>query len=213
MHRLTFPTYRFLPPHGCGLRIGLLGGSFNPPHEGHRLASITALKRFGLDRVWWLVTPGNPLKDNRALPGLEARISAANEVARHPRIAVTGIEAWLGTRFTAQTLFALRERCPGVQFVWLMGADNLVQFHRWQNWRLISRLMPIGVIDRPGSTHMAVRSRAATALGRWRMDESDGLLLPTRARPSWMFVHGKRSALSSTALRRAMVSGAETLPG
>ncbi len=189
-------------PHAArGLRVGLLGGSFNPAHDGHRLASLTALRRLGLDQVWWLVTPGNPLKDNRALPSLSERIARAAEVANHPRIAVTGIEARLGTRFTAETLSALRGRYPGVRFVWLMGSDNLAQFHRWQNWRGIARMMPIGVIDRPGSTHKAMRSRAAIALGRWRLDESDGLLLSTETAPAWMFLHGRRSALSSTALR------------
>jgi nicotinate-nucleotide adenylyltransferase len=192
------------PPRSPGLRIGLLGGSFNPAHDGHRLASLTALRRLGLDQVWWLVTPGNPLKDNSALLSQAERIEAGRAVARHPRITVTGIEARLGTRFTAQTLAALKQRCPGVHFVWLMGSDNLVQFHRWQNWRGIARMMPIGVIDRPGSTHGATRSRAAVALARWRLDESDALLLPTEPAPAWMFLHGKRSDLSSTALRQAL---------
>lgn len=192
------------PPHSPGLRIGLLGGSFNPAHHGHRLASLTALRKLGLDQVWWLVTPGNPLKDNRELPSQSARIAAAADVARHPRIIVTGVEARLGTRFTAETLAALKQRCPGVHFVWLMGSDNLVQFHRWQNWRGIARMMPIAVIDRPGTTHKAMHSRAALALSRWRLDETDGLLLPTEPAPAWMFLHGKRSDLSSTAMRQAL---------
>ncbi len=165
------------------------------------MASLTALRKLGLDQVWWLVTPGNPLKDNRALPALGQRMQAAAAVANHPGIVVTGVEARLGTRFTAETLAALTARCGGVRFVWLMGSDNLVQFHRWQNWRGIARLMPFGVIDRPGTTHRAMRSRAAVALGRWRLDESDGLLLATEDAPAWMFLHGRRSALSSTALR------------
>ncbi len=195
-----------LPRFARGLRIGLLGGSFNPAHEGHRQASLTALKRLGLDQVWWLVTPGNPLKDNRALPQLAGRMAQARLVARHPQIAITGIEARLGTRFTAETLSRLTTRYPGVRFVWLMGSDNLAQFHRWQNWRGIARMMPIGVIDRPGSTHKAVRSRAGVALSRWRLDESDGLLLPTEPAPAWMFLHGRRSDASSTALRAARTS-------
>lgn len=192
------------PPHSPGLRIGLLGGSFNPAHDGHRLASLTALRKLGLDLVWWLVTPGNPLKDNRALPSQDQRIAAARDVARHPRIVVTGIEARLGTRFTAETLAALKLRCPGVRFVWLMGSDNLAQFHRWQNWRGIAQMMPIGVIDRPGTTHKAMHARAAQALAHWRLDESDGLLLPTEPAPAWMFLHGRRSDLSSTAMRKAL---------
>lgn len=192
-----------LPTQGAGVRIGLLGGSFNPAHAGHRLASLTALRRLALDQIWWLVTPGNPLKDNRALPPLGERIARARAVAAHPRIRVTGIEARLGTRFTAETLRALTMRCPTVRFVWLMGADNLAQFHRWQNWRGIARMMPIGVIDRPGSTHRAVRSRAAVALARARMDESDGVLLAGQPAPAWIFLHGPRSNASSTALRQA----------
>ena len=190
-----------LPPHAPGLRVGLLGGTFNPAHEGHRLASLTALKRLGLDAVWWLVTPGNPLKDNAGLPSLAYRVQQAQAVACHPAIKVTGVEAALRTRHTARTLRVLIARCPRVRFVWLMGADNLTQFHRWRDWRTIAALMPIGVIDRPGSTHQASRSRAAIALGRWRLDERDGLLLPTEPAPAWMLIHGPLSPVSSTALR------------
>lgn len=193
-----------LPPAARGLRIGLFGGSFNPAHQGHVLASLTALRRLGLDAVWWLVTPGNPLKNNRGLPSLGARVDAARAlVGCHPGIQVTGVEAQLGTRFTAQTLAALKRRCPGARFVWLMGADNLAQFDRWRGWRRIAAMMPIAVIDRPGATHKAVRSRAAVALERWRMDETDALLLPTEPPPAWLFIHGRRSNLSSSALRAA----------
>ena len=118
-----------------GLRIGLLGGSFNPAHAAHRAVSLLALKRLALDRVWWLVSPGNPLKDTSALPPLADRIAAARRVAADPRIDVTGIEAALGTRYTIDTIHRLRTRCPRVRFVWLMGADNLAQFHRWRDWR------------------------------------------------------------------------------
>jgi nicotinate-nucleotide adenylyltransferase len=183
------------------MRIGLLGGSFNPAHQGHLLASETALRRLGLDRVWWIVTPGNPLKDNAGLPPLAERIAAARAVAQDPRIDVTGFEAAIGTRFTYDTLAYLGRRCPGVNFVWLMGADNLASFHRWQRWRLIAGLMPIAVIDRPGSTLKASRSAAAVALARRRLDESDAVLLPGAATPAWTFIHGRRSPLSSTALR------------
>lgn len=191
-----------LPPHGRGLRIGLFGGSFNPAHAGHVMASETALRRLGLDAVWWLVTPGNPLKDNLALPALGGRIAQARLLlARHRNIHVTGVEAALGTRYTVDTLRALKTRCPGVRFVWLMGADNLAGFQRWRGWREIARLMPIGVVDRPGSTHRAVRARAAVTLQRWRLDETDGLLLATEVPPAWLFIHGRRSNMSSTALR------------
>ncbi|WP_460449621.1 nicotinate-nucleotide adenylyltransferase [Alsobacter sp. SYSU BS001988] len=191
-----------LPRHAPGMRIGLLGGSFNPAHHGHLLASETALRRMGLDRVWWIVTPGNPLKDNAGLPPLRERMAAARAIAQDPRIDVTGFEAAIGTRFTHDTLAYLGRRCPGVNFVWLMGADNLANFHRWQRWRLIAELMPIAVIDRPGSTLKASRSAAAVALARHRLDESDAGLLPGAATPAWTFLHGRRSSLSSTALRR-----------
>ncbi|MFO1151526.1 MAG: nicotinate-nucleotide adenylyltransferase [Alsobacter sp.] len=190
-----------LPRHAPGLRIGLLGGSFNPPHEGHVLVTETALRRLALDRVWWLVTPGNPLKGHDGLPPVAERIAAARRLVRDPRVDVTGLEEQIGTRFTHDTLAYLVERCPGVRFVWLMGADNLASFHRWQRWRDIASLMPIAVIDRPGSTLRACRSPAAVAFAAARVDETDARVLPGLAPPAWIFLHGKRSAQSSTALR------------
>lgn len=191
------------PPHAPGMRIGLFGGSFNPPHAGHRLASLAAMRRLGLDRVWWLVSPGNPLKDNRGLPPLAARIAAAERVARHPRIAVTGVEADIGTRYTFDTVAYLRRRCPGVHFVWIMGADILQQFHRWQNWRGIATLVPLAVIDRPGGSLLATRSPAALALADYRVPEAEAGGLAGHPPPAWTFLHGPRSPLSSTALRAA----------
>jgi nicotinate-nucleotide adenylyltransferase len=191
-----------LPPHAPGLRIGLFGGSFNPAHDGHRMASLTALRRLQLDRVWWLVTPGNPLKDNAALPSLEERIETARKLAEHARIHVTGVEARLRTRYTADTLRALKLRCPGVRFVWIMGSDNLTGFHRWNEWRAIARMMPIAVIDRPGTTHRAVASPAANWLARYRLSESEAAALAGSEPPAWAFLHGKRSDLSSTYLRQ-----------
>jgi nicotinate-nucleotide adenylyltransferase len=199
-----------LPPHTAGMRIGLFGGSFNPPHGGHRLASLTALRRMRLDAVWWLVTPGNPLKDTRALPPLEARMEAARRVAAHPRIVVTGIEASIGTRYTFDTVDWLLRRCPGVRFVWLMGADNLSGFHRWQRWRDIAGAVPIAVIDRPRSTLRAVHSPAGHWLAASRVDEADAALLPSMQPPAFTFLHGPRSELSSTALRQA---GQTVAPG
>jgi nicotinate-nucleotide adenylyltransferase len=192
-----------LPPHAPGQRIGLFGGSFNPPHQAHRLVALTALKRLGLDAVWWLVTPGNPLKANGGLPPLEVRIAAARRLAAHPAIHVTGVEAALGTRFTADTIAALTARCPRVHFVWIMGADNLSQFHRWQNWRQIAALVPIAVVDRPGHGLRASASVTARALGRHRIREADGRHLATARPPAWIFLHGLKSPLSSTAIRAA----------
>lgn len=196
-----------LPPHAPGLRIGLFGGSFNPAHGGHRLASLTALRRLQLDRVWWLVTPGNPLKDNAQLPSLGARIATARQIANHARIHVTGIEARLRTRYTADTLRALKQRCPGVRFVWLMGSDNLASFHHWNEWRAIARMMPIAIIDRPGSTHSAMASPAANWLSRWRISEQQAAVLAGLEPPAWTFLHGRRSELSSTMLRKLAESG------
>lgn len=192
-----------LPPHAPGMRIGLFGGSFNPPHAGHRHAALAALKRLRLDRVWWLVTPGNPLKRLDGLPALDARLAAAAALARHPRISVTGIEAAIGTRYTFDTLRWLRLRCPGVRFVWIMGADNLRGFHQWQRWRDIAASMPIAIVDRPQATLSAANSRAAQALARYRLDESKAGLLAGARAPAFVFLHGPRSSLSSTQLRAA----------
>ena len=190
-----------LPKHGAGMRIGLFGGTFNPPHEGHRLASLIALSRLQLDCVWWLVTPGNPLKANDGLPRLAARMDAAQAIAQHPRIFVSDLEARIGTRYTYDTIAWLRARCPGVHFVWIMGADNLAGFHRWQRWRDIADLVSIAVIDRPGSTLRALQTRGGSCLSRRRLDESDAHLLAGASPPAFMFLHGPRSEQSSTQLR------------
>jgi nicotinate-nucleotide adenylyltransferase len=189
-----------LPPVLPGQRIGLFGGSFDPPHRGHMLVSRMAIQRLGLDQLWWLVTPGNPLK-HHAPGSLLRRVETARALADHPKIRVTAIEAALGTRYTADTLARLAERLPGVDLVWVMGADNLYEFHRWRHWRRIAGLMPIAVYDRPGSTFSAIASPAAQALAPYRIDEADAALLPGLATPAWTFLHGPRVTLSSTALR------------
>jgi nicotinate-nucleotide adenylyltransferase len=190
-----------LPPHAPGQRIGLFGGSFNPPHDGHRAASLLALKRLQLDVVWWLVTPGNPLKDNGGLPPTRGRVAAAQRVAAHPRIVITDFEEELGSPYTCDTIAALTRRCPTIRFVWIMGADSLAGFHRWKDWRRIANSVPLCVIDRPGSTLRAVQTRSAAALRAYRMDERDAKLLPGASLPAFVFLHGPRSSLSSTALR------------
>ena len=190
-----------LPPFAPGMRIGLLGGSFNPPHEGHALVTRLALTRLGLDRVWWLVTPGNPLKSQAELAALQARVAAARRLVGGPRVAVTDIEAQIGARYTHDTLAWLRRRAPQVRFVWLMGADNLRQFHFWRHWRAIADLTPIAVIDRPGSTLRSMSSRAAISLAQWRVRERDAARLATLPPPAFLFLHGPRSELSSTVLR------------
>ena len=190
-----------LPPHAPGLKIGLFGGTFDPPHAAHRAACLIAMQRLGLDRVWWLVTPGNPLKDTRALAPLPQRIAAAHKLAHHPRIVVTGVEAEMRTRYTYDTIRQLLARCPGVRFVWIMGADNLRSFHRWQRWRAIADLVPIAVVDRLGPSLYATAGTAGQALARFRLRESAARSLPLRRTPAWVFLHGLKSPLSSTALR------------
>ncbi|MGC5780198.1 nicotinate-nucleotide adenylyltransferase [Methylobacterium sp. NFXW15] len=183
------------------MRIGLYGGSFDPAHEGHLHVSTTALRRLRLDRVWWLVSPGNPLKDRSRLAPLADRCAQAARVAAHPRITVTGFEAALGVRFTVQTLRYLVRRRPGVRFVWIMGADSLATFHRWRGAGDIARLMPIAVIDRPGSTLTPVSAKAARRLSEARVPEAAAITLAGRRPPAWVFLHGPRSKLSSTAIR------------
>ena len=192
-----------LPAHAPGMRIGLFGGTFDPAHAAHRAACLLAMKRIGLDRVWWLVTPGNPLKDTRGLAPLSTRTRAARALANHPRIDVTDLEAQLGTRYTYQTVSYLVRACPGVHFVWIMGADNLGQFHRWRRWRAIADLAPIVVVDRPGSTLRALSGPAGAALTRWRRPEAFAARFARLPPPAFLFLHGRRSGQSSTALRRA----------
>jgi nicotinate-nucleotide adenylyltransferase len=190
-----------MPPHAPGMRIGLFGGTFDPPHQAHLAASLLALKRLKLDRVWWLVTPGNPLKNTSGLGPLAARIQAARALTHHPRIDVTGLEAVIKTRYTYDTILWLKSRCPRVRFVWIMGADNLRSFHRWQRWRGIAKLVPFVVVDRLGPSLYAGASPAGQALRHARIPEHAASSLPDRKAPAWAFLHGLKSPLSSTALR------------
>ena len=186
------------PPARRGMVIGLLGGSFDPAHEGHAHITREALKRLGLDQVWWLVSPGNPLKARQPAP-LADRLARAKVVMRHPRVKITALEAALGTRATADTLDRLRRVYPGVTFVWLMGADNLVQFHRWERWRDILRSVAVGVLARPGSGVAARMSVAARAFRVHRV--ARGETLRGHAPPVWAFVNLPMNEASSTAIR------------
>jgi nicotinate-nucleotide adenylyltransferase len=196
-----------LPPHAAGMRVGLFGGTFDPAHAAHRAACLLAMKRIGLDRVWWLITPGNPLKDTRGLAPLAERVAAAKALARHPRVDVTDLEAHIGTRYSYETIIYLLRRCPHVRFVWIMGADNLRSFHRWQRWRDIAALVPIVVIDRLGPSLYATAGVAGQALTRARIPEWAAKTLPNRSPPAWIYLHGLKSPLSSTALRAARALG------
>ncbi len=184
-----------------GQVVGLFGGSFDPPHQGHVHVTREAMKAFGLDRVWWLVSPGNPLKERGPAP-LARRVEAARDVMQHPRVEVTDIEALTGTRATADTLAALRRLYPQVRFVWLMGADNLAQFHRWKDWRQIMDSVPVGVVARPGDRISARMSPAARLYAKYRIDGQARHLLGRAEAPAWCFVNVPMVDVSSTELRR-----------
>jgi nicotinate-nucleotide adenylyltransferase len=195
------PDITALPPHGSGLRVGLFGGSFNPIHEGHRLVAEQCLKRLALDAVWLLVSPGNPLKDHSELAPLPARVAAARELMADPRIKVTAFEAAHSFHYTIDTLEWLAAACPDTNFVWIMGADNLSQFDRWERWQDIAALMPMAVYARPGSTFRATVSKAAIALKKQRLPESDAEALANREPPAWVYLHGITSPQSSSSIR------------
>ncbi|MEN5300055.1 nicotinate-nucleotide adenylyltransferase [Brucella sp. TWI559] len=194
--------YLRMPHVEKGMTVGLFGGSFNPPHGGHALVAEIAIRRLKLDQLWWMVTPGNPLKDKRELAPLSERLELSEHVASDPRIKVTALEAAFNVRYTADTLALIAKANPGVHFVWVMGADNLASFHRWQRWREIAQTFPIAVIDRPGSTLAYLSSRMAQTFSRSRLDEHYAPILARRSPPAWTFIHGPRSSLSSTALRK-----------
>ena len=183
-----------------GMRVGLFGGSFDPAHEGHLLVAQTALKRLGLDRVVWLVSPGNPLKPS-APAELGRRMASARGLARPPRMIVSDAESRIGQRYTIDTVRALQARFPGVRFVWIMGADSLLGFHRWRGWTELMRAVPMAIITRPGS---AIRSRLAPAARRFasaRLPSSRARRLAFARPPAWIFLRAPWSFASSTDLR------------
>ncbi|KAB7613420.1 nicotinate-nucleotide adenylyltransferase [Amylibacter sp. SFDW26] len=184
-----------------GLRVGLLGGSFDPPHNGHLHISKWALKEFGLDQVWWLVSPGNPLK-KRGPASLERRMAACEELVQHPRIKVTDLECQLGTRYTAETLERLLAIYSDVRFVWLMGADNLANFHKWDRWDDIMMTLPIGVLARPEEQVMAGSSPAARRFSKSRLSARRSTALPFRSAPCWSLLNGPMVDMSSTEIRK-----------
>ncbi|MTI17763.1 nicotinate-nucleotide adenylyltransferase [Rhodobacteraceae bacterium RKSG542] len=192
----------FKIPHAeDGNTIGLFGGSFNPPHQGHYMVAETALKRLGLDQVWWMVSPGNPLKDNRKLADVKVRVANTKALASHPKMKVRAFEAALGSPYSAHTIARLKQMRPRLNFVWVMGADNLASFHHWQDWRAILESVPVAVVNRPKATlsplsaPMSITYRSA----RWR--ECDAPQIKYAVAPAWVFLHGPLDATSSTSLR------------
>jgi nicotinate-nucleotide adenylyltransferase len=180
-------------PVAAGLKIGLLGGSFNPAHEGHRYVAETAIKRLGLDYVWLMVAPQNPLKPVRGMLPLAKRLASAKKLAgRNPRLVVTALEEKITSRYTIDTIRALQARFPAVRFVWLMGSDNLAQFHRWRQWTEIARRIPVVVVLRPGSTLAPLKAKA--------MQRCKGCIT---------VIDGRRNEASATAIRAGIVAGAE----
>ena len=190
---VTTPSYQ--------RRIGLLGGSFNPPHEGHRQISIAALERLGLDAVWWLVTPGNPLKDPSVYAPFEKRLHKARSFSDHPDIVVSDFEKRHSLQYTVDTIERLTLLNPTTQFIWLMGADGLASFDQWKDWRRIAEMAPIAVFNRPGYEGDALQSVAAKALSAFQIDENAPEALTQQEPPAWIFFSDTDNPLSSTAIR------------
>ena len=184
-------------------RIGLLGGSFNPAHEGHREISLAGLSRLGLDAVWWLVTPGNPLKDKKDYAPFQERMARARKVSAHPDIVVSDFEQRQGLQYTVDALERLRLLHPDTAFVWLMGADSLGGFHRWKNWRRIATLVPMAVFNRPGHGDAALAGEAARDLAAFRIDAGKAATLADAEPPAWIYFSDADNPLSSTAIRNA----------
>lgn len=200
------PGITDLPLSARGMRIGLFGGSFNPAHAGHVLVAEEVLRRLALDAVWVLVSPGNPLKDHAELAPLAQRVVIARRLMTHPAIKVTGFEAAHGFAYSWQSLSYLRQSLAGRRLVWIMGADNLVGFHKWERWRDIAASVPLCIYARPGSSHIASTSRAARVLAQFRVPQEDALVLAERDPPAWVYLSGRTSTQSSSAIRAARQS-------
>ena len=186
----------------AGRAVGLLGGSFNPAHDGHREITLYALSALGLDQVWWLVSPQNPLKSAAEMASLAERLAGARAAMRHPRVLVTDLETRLGTRRTADTLAQLRRRYPATRFVWLMGADNLGQISRWRHWRRIFETVPVAAFSRPGYSLKALAGTAAQRYVKRRIDVRGAGRLAGMPPPVWCFLRNPLHPESATAIRR-----------
>ena len=188
--------------------VGLLGGSFNPAHAGHRHLSELALKRLGLDEVWWLVSPQNPLKPEAGMAKLAERLGSAAALCRHPRMSARDVEARMGTRYSADTLALLKRRFPRVRFVWLMGADNLIQIPRWEQWGEIFRTLPVAVFARPPYSLRALSGIAAHRFAGWRWREQSARRLARAKPPAWVFLHTRLERTSATSIRQMRAANA-----
>lgn len=191
-----------LPFFSRGQTVVLFGGSFDPPHAGHRLVAQAALAQLQADFVWWLVSPQNPLKAHR--PGAQsARVAATQGLARHPKFIVNDAETRLGTRYAVDTVRALKAAHPGVHFIWLIGADNLAQMHKWKDWQALMGEIAMAVYPRPGATLKALAGKAALRFGAQRLPSAEAAQLGRRPAPAWTLLRGVQSSQSSTALRKA----------
>lgn len=194
------PPVRTLPPAGTHQRIGLLGGSFNPPHSGHLHVADTALKRVGLDWIYWIPARGNPLKSAPA-DFYERLHQVRHLIGHNPRMFVSDIEYWAGLRYTVDVLAELRRHSPNAKFIWLMGADSLRNFHDWRAWRDIAQTLPICVVSRPDAGSAALNSKFAQTFATSRLRERDAALLPDHDAPAWVYLKAPFDRTSSTQLR------------
>lgn len=192
-------------PHAeKGNVVGLFGGSFNPPHDGHALVGLTAIRRLHLNQLWWMVTPGNPLKDKTILSPLHERMAKSAEIIPHPKARITGFENTLNSANSVDTVSYILKHNPGVHFIWIMGADSLSSFHLWHQWQDIVQLIPIAIIDRPSARMAALSSPMAQTYRRYQLDERDAGKLSFSKAPAWVYLHGPRSSASSTNLREKL---------
>lgn len=186
------------------ISVGLLGGSFNPAHEGHVYISKVAMKRLGLDQVWWLVSPQNPLKSTKEMAPLAERYRQGRDIVRHPRIKVTCLESRLKTQFTQDSLSALKKRYPNVRFIWLMGADNLETFHQWKGWDKIMKMMPICIMHRPKYRLRGLSGKTACRFASFRLSTGKASVLKYQHAPAWVFLPIKGMNISASEIRQKM---------
>lgn len=209
MIRTRHPNPFLMPKTQSGMVIGLFGGSFNPPHSGHLLVAEMAIKRLGLDKLWWMVTPANPLKEHRGLASVEDRVALSNALIMSPKIEITAFETTIASFYTAKTINYIKTHNRGVKFVLIMGADSLTNFHYWHHWRAIVASVPIAVIDRPSARMAGLSSHFAQTFAGARIKEQNAKSLAFHEPPAWCYLHGRRSDQSSTVLRRQIVGEAE----